>query len=400
MLSRALAALIFAGCTNTVTILGGGPDECTRCNGAESECVDLQSDVTNCGACGVFCQGRQTCQDGTCVGEGPVCTPPMATCNGVCADLSDDPEHCGGCNIGCGFNESCDGGVCLDSVPCGFGETLCGGECVDTFTDPDHCGACNNSCGPNTYCTSGGCACEGNCNVCEVNDLGSIVPTTVVGVATQHSVEPSCVQSEGVDVGWLFMPPVGGTYTFDTNGSSYDTVLHVRDLVNCQEIACNDDFNGTNSQVTLSLPSNAYIAVIVDAFSENDSGQYQLNVTNTVSSCPESTLPSVTPQMLTGTVGGPSETGSSCGGGGGPETSFVFTVPMNGSYTFDTHGSNFDTVLYLRDSCNGNELVCNDDFGAITSQITANLLLGQQVIIFVDTFGTNGGSFILNIVGP
>src|SRR5262249_39481223 len=63
-------------------------------------------------------------------------------------------------------------------------------------------------------------------------------------------------------------------------------------------------------------------------------------------------LPSVDPYTVTGsTAGAPNlMTGASCGGGGdgAPDATFVYTAPRTASYTFDTFGSAFDTILYVR----------------------------------------------------
>src|SRR5437899_115849 len=58
--------------------------------------------------------------------------------------------------------------------------------------------------------------------------------------------------------------------------------------------------------------------------------------------------------------------GASCGGGGGinaPDATFLYTAPVTGSYTIDTAGSSFDTILSVRSTCAGSELACNDDSG-------------------------------------
>ncbi len=90
----------------------------------------------------------------------------------------------------------------------------------------------------------------------------------------------------------------------------------------------------------------------------------------------------------------------SCGGRGSPEAAFTWTAPTAGTYTFDTVGSTYDTVLYVRDGmCVGAELGCNDDGAGINllSRVTARLAEGQMVTIFVDGYDGDDGSFVLNI---
>src|SRR5262245_61369906 len=105
--------------------------------------------------------------------------------------------------------------------------------------------------------------------------------------------------------------------------------------------------------------------------------------------CPEVTLPSPTPQSLTGnTVGATNDmSGATCGGGGNlaPDRTYQFTPAESGQYSFDTFGSAYDTVIYLRSSCTGTELACNDDtpgFGT-DSRVQVMLTAGSPIIIVV-----------------
>jgi hypothetical protein len=105
------------------------------------------------------------------------------------------------------------------------------------------------------------------------------------------------------------------------------------------------------------------------------------------------------------TVGGTTRATGSCGGGGAPERVYIWTAPSAGPFTFTTRGSDFDTLVYLRDGgCDGRELACNDDVitgGSISSVVSATLAQGQTVAVVVDGFGTATGAFVLNIAaGP
>jgi len=78
------------------------------CNGLpEDGCeVDLEEDLQNCGACGWACveeNGVATCYDGACLFA---CEPDFEDCdglpaNGCEADLQSDPTNCGACGIAC-----------------------------------------------------------------------------------------------------------------------------------------------------------------------------------------------------------------------------------------------------------------------------------------------------------
>ena len=123
--------------------------------------------------------------------------------------------------------------------------------------------------------------------------------------------------------------------------------------------------------------------------------------------CPTTDLGSSLPVSVSGSTAGAANLagGASCGGYGGsnaPDASFLYTAPVSGSYTIDTAGSAFDTVLYVRSTtCSGAELACNDDSGGTRqSRVTLTLAAGQRIVIVVDGYGAASGSFNLHINSP
>ncbi len=118
---------------------GGNPcsDGLTECDGA---CVDLETSLTSCGACGVACGTDEACVSGDCVlscGE-------RTECSGACVDTATDPVNCGECGNACDEGEVCDMGAC--ALECSGGLTACGASCVDVSTDAAHCGDCDTAC--------------------------------------------------------------------------------------------------------------------------------------------------------------------------------------------------------------------------------------------------------------
>ena len=106
------------------------------------------------------------------------------------------------------------------------------------------------------------------------------------------------------------------------------------------------------------------------------------------------------PQTLNvSTVGLPNDySPQTCGFSNSSEYTWEFTAPAAGTYTFDTFGSNFDTVLYAQDgACGGAEIACNDDTGGLQSEIVLNLVANQTVIIIVDGYSTGDGDVVLNV---
>jgi len=105
---------------------------------------------------------------------------------------------------------------------------------------------------------------------------GSTASATADGSAT-------CGGSDGApDVWFRFAAPAAGVFTFDTFGSSFDTVLSL--YTGCpqdgrgQELACDDDSEGTaQSAVTLELDAGQEVRIRV-AGSGEAAGSFQLNV--------------------------------------------------------------------------------------------------------------------------
>src|SRR5215207_7227811 len=153
--------------------------ELKDCAGA---CVDLQSDMNNCGACGEVCESGLVpveCRSGVC--ERANCPVGVEYCGAVdgCRDLSSDPGHCGACQKPCA-NGVCSGGVCSPGGGgCEEGQAECDGVCVDTCCNNSHCGKCGNSCPSGETCFEGICGCPSGlcCAEGEVNCNGTCVST-------------------------------------------------------------------------------------------------------------------------------------------------------------------------------------------------------------------------------
>jgi hypothetical protein len=119
------------------------------CSGA---CVDLRSDVRNCGRCGSTCGMGQVCQAGGCS-----CLSGLAACGQTCTDTSYDPQNCGNCGNACAPGLFCSAGTCTSE--CGASLMACGAACVNTMTAVAHCGGCNNACPAGLACSGGTCIC-------------------------------------------------------------------------------------------------------------------------------------------------------------------------------------------------------------------------------------------------
>jgi len=136
------------------------PSGTTDCSGV---CLDLQTDVNNCGACGNVCPEAQPgfdvgCAAGNCFFmRDRACAEGLSACNGVCVNRQTDPMNCGLCGNVCASGQICFGGQCANDNRCEAGLTFCNGVCVDLLIDPANCGACGSACGILETCASGVC---------------------------------------------------------------------------------------------------------------------------------------------------------------------------------------------------------------------------------------------------
>ncbi|WP_437279539.1 MXAN_6577-like cysteine-rich protein [Sorangium sp. So ce375] len=242
---------------------------------------------------------------------------------------------------------------------------------------------------------------------CPEFTLGATFPRSVTGttaVLDRVSILPSpCANGGGPEVTYGFTAPATALYTFDTFGSSFDTVLHVHaGTCSGESLACNDDTSGLQSKVSLMLDEGETIIAVVDGYSAVTSGDFKLNVSQTiVPPCPLIDLGSTAPQTVTGTTAEAVDIlHPSCGSTGAGEVTYSFTAPAAGTYVVDTFGSSFNTVLSVLDgSCSGDALACNDDAaGGEQSRLTLDLDEGQTVILLVEGRSADAsGDFTLTI---
>ena len=119
--------------------------------------------------------------------------------------------------------------------------------------------------------------------------VGAAVATgTNLGAADDHAY---CGE-DGGDTGWSYragagedllywwVAPADGAFTFDTNGSSYDTMLTIyQGGCDGAIVACNDDsIYGLSSQVSARFRRGDAVIIALDGFSEGAAGDFVLNI--------------------------------------------------------------------------------------------------------------------------
>lgn len=238
------------------------------------------------------CDMRVDCADPDCAGSPACCTPRPEVCSGGIdedCDLRIDcgdpdcaasplccvpvPEMCTG-----GRDEDCDGSIdCMDPD--------CGGHPACCVPSPEVCsGGRDEDCDGLVDCADPQCAMDPLCRTCPDRDLGSRVGARVASGSTVGQgadLVGTCGSTMGApDVAFAWTVPRSATYVFDTEGSTYDTVLYLIDGASCSGpvIACDDDSgSGTRSRLERTLRAGTRLVIVVDGFGTS-AGDFVLNL--------------------------------------------------------------------------------------------------------------------------
>jgi len=409
-----------------------------ECSG---KCVNTQIDKNNCGECGKKCDAVAQCVDGKCQ-----CAQGFTDCNGKCVNTNTDLQNCGQCGHACPSGKVCNGeGVCSDN--CSSGYTLCvenPAYCADLNSDPMNCAGCGNVCGPYDHafsvCSSGNCdmfcdsgygdanhqmsdgcectisneseVCDGIDNDCngKIDDtfmcaLGEMRECLAYGTCPgwQTCSQPYCLYGNCSNSSWDCEPP--GTTGSQPCGSG-----------NCgiQTRTCNSDCSWEPwGECTLASDN--------ECFEGEESSCNYLGICPGKKICNSSCkwsncdldLHSIPPNddcsLPTNVGGGGSFTtnncyasddySGSCGGLSSNDVVYVMNLSTRADVDINTcSGTSWDTVLYLRrDSCEGNDIICNDNGCGSQSRISTVLDPGTYYI-FVDGKGPMQiGNFTLSV---
>ncbi len=94
--------------------------------------------------------------------------------------------------------------------------------------------------------------------------------------------DPSCADpaGSGPDVAFLFTAPESGTYVMSSVGSDplFDTILSVLDAEGVSELACDDAPALLPSEIEISLTEGQSVIVVLDGFSADDEGEFQIEI--------------------------------------------------------------------------------------------------------------------------
>jgi len=157
--------------------------------------------------CAPICYGLYSFRNLSCAKKADTCPPPtfctpesiccdvsQTPCNDQCVDTQTDPSNCGSCGNVCPAGEQCVQGACgCGGVSCGPPNTCCNNQCVNTQTDPNNCGSCGNACPPGNTCDAGACSGCGGTSKCGPGEFCC----TAGGASTCCVTGQGCVYCNG-----------------------------------------------------------------------------------------------------------------------------------------------------------------------------------------------------------
>jgi hypothetical protein len=238
---------------------------------------------------------------------------------------------------------------------------------------------------------------------------GSIMGTNIN--ATKQSSEPNHAgDAGGASIWYKWTPASGGQVTFNTLGSTFDTLLGVYTgsaVGSLTAVATNDDVSVSysQSQVTFNAVSGTTYRIAVDGYA-GDIGAVQLNWAQGVPSNDFFATPIIL-SGPSGTINGSNFNASlelnepnHAGEPGGHSVWYRWTAPATGPIVLDTAGSALDTVLavYTGSLLQSLSLIASNHYAAdsLTTRLTFNAIAGTVYSIAVDGFDAAEWTFRLN----
>jgi hypothetical protein len=235
---------------------------------------------------------------------------------------------------------------------------------------------------------------------------GSAAGTTT-GARREAGEPEHSDQAAGASVWYEWTAPHGGSFLLDASGSDFPAVLGVyrgATVDALDVVRRSDDLGGRRETLTFAATAGETYRIAVDGHAR---------ATGTVSLAWAPVAPANdafgASEPIAGregnvtgvTRGATSEAGEPRHGGvgGGASVWFRWRAPATEAVTFDTHGSDFDTVLgvYTGDAVDGLTTAgSSDDAGATTSSVRLEVTEGTVYRVAVDGKGAATGNVVLN----
>jgi hypothetical protein len=228
---------------------------------------------------------------------------------------------------------------------------------------------------------------------------------TIFGAGQDASA--SCVFTQSPDVWYSFTANCAGTVTFDTEGSTLDTVMSVFAGCGGTQLFCNDDFNPPNraSRITFTTTPFQTYRIRIGGFG---GGQGNFNIRAQISAPSNDNcfnavaLPSGTYAFDScgSTTDGPDEPDLCLNAGDsqvGSDFWVVYYPECSGIAIASTIGSSFDTKLAIYNpfcpTSPNSAIACSDDaFGTLQSYTSADVSQGVPVLVRVGGFNGAAGA--------
>lgn len=254
-----------------------------------------------------------------------------------------------------------------------------------------------------------------NNNVALARSLGNATSGTVTGNNVQATWEGSEFNHAGANgnrsVWYSWTAPVSGTVSFNTVGSSFDTVIAAYRLNttpvifgNMTAITSNNDINQglgiLTSRITFATVAGQTYLIAVDG-NAGATGSIQLTWN---APPPNDNFASAINlgSGFTGLVNGSSLSATTEVGepvhytAGGASIWYRWTAPVSGTVVFTTEGSNFDTLLgvYTGNSVSALAVIAQDDDGGgfPVAQVSFSATAGVTYYFAVDGFDYGSGA--------
>lgn len=228
--------------------------------------------------------------------------------------------------------------------------------------------------------------------------------------ANKEQGEPDHAGNAGGSSIWYrWTAPGTGPYSFNTFGSSFDTLLAVYTGTSVSAllvVATNDDFGmGVTSEVGFNATAGTTYSIAIDGY-DNETGEVTLNWLLEVPPINDLFTNAI---VLIGPSG--SITSSNSGAGkepgepdhpvdpGGRSVWYRWTAPGTGEFTFSVGGSEIEILLgiYTGASLSALTLVAsNDILGGLPNSATFPAVTGTTYSIAIDGYSRQAGMFALN----
>lgn len=399
-----------------------GPEHtCVACRPASDNCPTGQYCVAGSLTCAPGCKNDEDCAGAAVDGGAPL-------------PLCDTTRHqCVQClqNSDCPVGQLCSAsGACVDGCDpaqgrgCAAGLTCCNKECLDTQTDVMSCGACDAACNQlhslGAACTAGACTytgCAAGYGDCAASAPDRDGCETDLAAGGKKLCGATCVATSACCTADECTTPPSPAACYDATCASNSCGYPLKTGAKVCGGTCCLGVHGTCGS-TCSLSCDSGYANCNGSVS--DGCEASLNSASNCHGCGQAcgsgqacfasccAIPITANGSYDGDTSGSTNQHSTnqCGGstiGDGHDLMYALTAVKSSTITVDTCTSDFDTVLYVRTSCDTDTLGCSDDAsncGGWGSRVSFAAQAGVTYYIVVD--GVNNGddgSFTLTVSG-